>query len=302
MKDLLNYYYYLIVDRINMRGNNYYFLYQNNYFCLYRIFDLSNTQELFNLNNYMLLNNYKINRIILNKDGQIITKRGNYFYVLVLLTYNTKKIIDLNNIITFNQRLVDFNTYLNRTNWLSLWSTKIDNIEYSIHHLMHQYKLLYNSIHYYIGLTENAISYLKMINFPNNNISICHKRVLANDTIQDFYNPLNLIIDYRIRDLAEYFKSCFFIGKMDVLDIINSLKKIKMANSDYVYFYIRMLFPSYYFDLYDLILLGKVKEEKILTITKYQNDYEYLLYEIYLVIKSHINIIGIEWINKKFAI
>lgn len=94
MKDLLNYYYYLIVDRINMRGNNYYFLYQNNYFCLYRIFDLSNIQELFNLNNYMLLNNYKINRIILNKDGQIITKRGNYFYVLVLLTYNTKKIIE----------------------------------------------------------------------------------------------------------------------------------------------------------------------------------------------------------------
>lgn len=141
-----------------------------------------------------------------------------------------------------------------------------------------------------------------MINFPNNNISICHKRVLANDTIQDFYNPLNLIIDYHIRDLAEYFKSCFFTGKMDVLDIINSLKKIKMANSDYIYFYIRMLFPSYYFDLHDLILLGKVKEEKILTITKYQNDYEYLLYEIYLVIKSHINIIGIEWINKKFAI
>ena len=75
-----------------------------------------------------------------------------------------------------------------------------------------------------------------------------------------------------------------------------------MSDIDYIYFYIRMLFPSYYFDTYDLILNDKLKEEKILEITSLQDDYEYLLYEIYLVIKSHINIIGIEWINKKFAI
>ena len=63
-----------------------------------------------------------------------------------------------------------------------------------------------------------------------------------------------------------------------------------MSNTDYIFFYVRMLFPSYFFDLYDLIISGKVKEEKILMITKYQNEYEYLLYEIYILIKSNIRI------------
>ena len=141
---------------------------------------------------------------------------------------------------------------------------------------------------------------LKFVNLENDNLSICHRRVLYNTTLDSFYNPLNLIIDYRIRDLAEYIKSCFFKNRMDIIEIINYLKRIRLSNSDYIYFYIRMLFPSYYFDLYDDILSGKIKEESILSITKMQDDYEYLLYSIYLVIKEHINIIGIDWINKKF--
>ena len=89
---------------------------------------------------------------------------------------------------------------------------------------------------------------------------------------------------------------------MDILEIVNYFKKIKMSESDYLYFYVRMLFPSYYFDIYDNILSGKMDEKSILKITKLQDDYEYLLYEIYLVIKSKINIIGIDWINSKFSI
>ena len=123
---------------------------------------------------------------------------------------------------------------------------------------------------------------------------------MYNTSKKEFYNPLNLIVDYRIRDLAEYIKSCFFKNKMDILEIINYFKRIKLSSSDYVYFYIRMLFPSYYFDLYDDILSGNIKEDCILSITRMQDDYEYLLYSIYLVIKEHINIIGIDWINRKF--
>ena len=42
-----------------------------------------------------------------------------------------------------------------------------------------------------------------------------------------------------------------------------------------------------------------MKETNIIFITKRQNDYEYLLYEIWNVVKSHVNIIGIEWLNSK---
>lgn len=302
MLDLLNYYYYIITDRVSLKNNNYYFTYQNNYFCFYKYNgSLNEINELFNLNTYMLYNNYQINKIILNNKKEILTLYDNNYYCLVLLKINSLDYVNIKQVIEFNQRNINLNILL-RNNWYYLWSNKIDNIEYSINHLMHKYKLLYNSIYYYIGLTENSISYLKLLSVDNRNLSISHKRVNSNTSLVEFYNPLNLVIDYRIRDLAEYLKSCFFNLKMDILEIVNYLKKIKMSESDYLYFYVRMLFPSYYFDIYDNILNGKMEEKSILKITKLQDDYEYLLYEIYLVIKSRINIIGIDWINSKFSI
>lgn len=302
MLDLLNYYYYIITDRVSLKNNNYYFTYQNNYFCFYKYNgSLNEINELFNLNTYMLYNNYQINKIILNNKKEILTLYDNNYYCLVLLNINSLDYVNIKQVITFNQRNINLNILL-RNNWYYLWSNKIDNIEYSINHLMHKYKLLYNSIYYYIGLTENSISYLKLLSVDNRNLSISHKRVNSNTSLVEFYNPLNLVIDYRIRDLAEYLKSCFFSLKMDILEIVNYFKKIKMSESDYLYFYVRMLFPSYYFDIYDNILSGKMDEKSILKITKLQDDYEYLLYEIYLVIKSRIDIIGIDWINSKFSI
>ena len=302
MLDLLNYYYYIITDRVSLKNNNYYFTYQNNHFCFYKYNgSLNEINELFNLNTYMLYNNYQINKIILNNKKEILTLYDNNYYCLVLLNINSLDYVNIKQVIAFNQRNINLNILL-RNNWYYLLSNKIDNIEYSINHLMHKYKLLYNSIYYYIGLTENSISYLKLLSVDNRNLSISHKRVNSNTSLVEFYNPLNLVIDYRIRDLAEYLKSCFFSLKMDILEIVNYFKKIKMSESDYLYFYVRMLFPSYYFDIYDNILSGKMDEKSILKITKLQDDYEYLLYEIYLVIKSRINIIGIDWINSKFSI
>ncbi len=300
MKDLLNYYYFLLPDRIEKCNNNYYFSFKNYFFAFYKYKgNLEDINSILSLNNYMIFNNKKINKIILNKEGSILTKKDNNYYCLILLEINSKEKINLRNIIEFN-RGVSINI-LNRTNWYFLWIKKIDNIEYMRNHLKNKYKLIYNSLPYYIGLTENAISYLKYLKLDNNHIGICHKRVNASDTLREFYNPLNLVIDYKVRDLAEYYKSLFFSKKMDIKDILDLLKKVKMNNVDYIYFYIRMLYPSYYFDLFDLILNDKISEEKITSITMLQSDYEYLLYEIYLILKSQVNLIGIEWINKKFA-
>ena len=93
MKELLNYYYYILVDRINMRNHNYYFNYQNNYFCLYKVDYIDDIDNLFWLNNYMLYNNYKINRIIPNRDSKALTMYNNNYYSLVLLTYNNDNYI-----------------------------------------------------------------------------------------------------------------------------------------------------------------------------------------------------------------
>ena len=301
MKDLLNYYYFLLPDKIHMINNNYYFNYKNHFFGFYLYNgNLEDINSIYNLNNYMIFNNYKINRIIINKESSIITKKDNKNYILIeLIEYNKNK-INLKNILEFNKKQVFINV-LNRTNWYFLWSNKIDNIEYTLNHIKYKYRQLYNSSSYYIGLAENAISYLKYLNLNNNNISVCHKRINVNNDLKEFYNPINLIIDYKVRDLAEYYKSIFFNRNIDIKSIINSIKTIKMSNIDYVYFYIRLLYPSYYFDIFDNILNNKNKEDDIMKITKLQDDYEYFLYEVYKVIREYVNVVGIDWINKKFA-
>ena len=300
MKDFLNYYYYIIPDKIYKVNNNYYFNFKNNYFSFIQYLgNINELSSLYNLNNYMLYQNKSINKIILNKENNIITKKDNNYYILILLNTYSKNLININNVINFINVDIYFPN-LDRTNWYILWSNKIDYLEYIRNNLNKEYNLIYNSLPYYIGLTENAISYLKYSNLKNNHIGIQHTRVSCKNNLMDFYNPINLIIDYKVRDIAEYFKSLFFDSKLDIKEIINKIKLIKMNEIDSIYFYIRMLYPSYYFDIVDNILKGKLKQEELLNITKLSNDYEYLLYEIYSYIKSKYNIIGIEWINKKY--
>ena len=99
-------------------------------------------------------------------------------------------------------------------------------------HILKKYPVLYNIIDYYIGLGENAIQYFKSI-VPTYNgnieIGVCHKRINYNSTLFDLYNPLNLVIDYKVRDLSEYIKSVFF-------------------NTNNISLVINKLFNKYYFD------------------------------------------------------
>ena len=81
-------------------------------------------------------------------------------------------------------------------------------------------------------------------------------------------------------------------------DILNYVKTINLLEMDYVLLFVRLLFPSYYFDMYDKIINGELEEEKITQVTNYASEYEELLYNIYLVIKKHVNLIEINWLRK----
>ena len=59
-----------------------------------------------------------------------------------------------------------------------------------------------------------------------------------------------------------------------------------------------MLYPTYYFDLYELIIIGKENEEAIKKITSKAADYEILLRNIYRYYRSFIQIDPIEWLEK----
>ena len=292
MKNILNYYYQIIIDD-NKIDDDGYFSYNNHLFCL-SIYhrNINEIDALYNLNELMLLRKIAINQIIKNIFGKSITYHNNKNYVLIMINYEYSN-RDIKYIKAFSNRELDI---LKRNNWGKLWSLKVDYIEYQLVHLENSYPIINASVYYYIGLAENAISYFNMLDLSNVPLYISHRRISKDN----MYNPIELIIDYKVRDIAEFVKLNFFNNSMSVYEIKEYLDKLVLDNIDYILLYIRLLFPSYYFDMYEEIINNHKSEEYINNIISLSSKYEELLYEVYVLIKRKTNILGIDWINNKF--
>ena len=290
MKNALNYYYNLNIDNIHQKNKNYYFKVNN---LQYMLLECVNEEinDIYSLNVY-LTKNYPFYKIILNKDNKVITIINETNYILLEINNNIKE-LNLNEIIKINNiSIVNFNK-LKRDNWYTLWTNKIDYFEYQINQIGKKYPIIRESFNYYIGLAETAISLIKIINNESIYLSLSHKRI---NNVFDLYNPLNLIIDVRIRDICEYFKFCFFENKNIFKELELFLNYNKMSYNESVYFLARMLFPTYYFDLYEKIIANEVKEEEIKKIISKVDKYEKLLKYIYLNFKN--NNLYIDWLEK----
>ena len=292
MEYILSYYYQIIIDnkKIDSKG---YFSYNNHLFCLYKYQrNVEEINALVLLNNYMINNNISVNQIINNIYNKSLTYYEGINYVLILIKYQYQAGVFKNILIPEN------NAYkiLERNNWGYLWSMKIDYVEYQIEHLINKYPILYKTVYYYIGLSENAIKYFKMLRLDNVNLYVEHRRI-SDDYL---YNPVEIVIDYKIRDISEYIKKCFINNRKSIYEIKKYLMQLSLSNIDYILLYVRLLYPSFYFDVYDKIVNNNLEEKKILKITNMVMGYEELLYEVYLLIARRINIIGINWINNKF--
>ena len=193
------------------------------------------------------------------------------------------KIIDINNI---KAQFIN----LKMPEWEELWCKKMDYFEYQISQIGKKYPLIRESFNYYLGLTELAISVLN--NIPKKDLYFC----LSHKRIEDIYNPLNLIIDYRVRDISEYFKKNFFNNK-DIIEELNLfLFNNNLTNNEKKLFFVRMLFPSYYFDTYENIIINKISEETIKKITIKVDEYDKILNKIYLHLKINSNL-QISWLE-----
>ena len=290
MKNILNYFYHIIIDED--RIDNGYFSYLNHLFLIKKYQrSLDEIDKLLKLNIDMINKNIKINKIIYNIYNNALTIYDNNYYVLLMVNYRT---FDDN----FKYYMINNKEYdiLKRNNWDYLWSMKIDYVEYQVKHLTNKYPIIEDSINYYIGLSENAIKYFKLINKNNESLYIEHRRINKDN----IYDPLEIVIDYKVRDISEYIKYNFFNSGKDLYDIKNDIKKLNLNNIDYLLLYSRMLYPSFYFDLYDRIINNNEDENIINDIINKSIEYEELLYEIYLIINRKYNIMGIDWINKKY--
>jgi spore coat protein YutH len=306
MKETINYYYNLNPYKIN-KIFNYYYFYLNNELYYFIIYDrkLEDAKSIYNFNKRMLDKNILVNEIISNKSNSIITYLNDVPYILMKIFVNINKTIKLPELSYISNVIIPYDNNLMRSNWADLWIKKIDYLEYHHEQNYQKYPLLAASFDYFIGLSENAIAYLnntiEKMTPDNSDIGvISHETLTEDDTIYSLYNPLNIIIDHKARDLAEYIKLSFFNDNFNIFEELDEYFKY-----NYFSFYginlliARILYPSFYFDKYDEIVSKKVNESSILKITSRTDEYEKYLQDIFSYFHKYYNIKDINWLKKR---
>lgn len=292
MKNTINYYYNILPLTIHQKDDNYIIDTYN-----YQYIFMPYTRNINNLNiiyNFLITNNIYCHEIINNKEQSIITNINNKPYILLKVHYNNNSQINLDNIISYNIQ-IDRNKLCN---WYQLWCEKLDYYEYQIREYGKKYPIIRESFSYYNGLCETAISLLSNIKIDGIDMYINHQRINKNMDQLDFYNPLNLVIDAKTRDVSEYFKNKLFNGDNVLNEINNYINSSNLTYNEILLFYARIIYPSYYFDTYDDVIQGKIKEEKLLFYINQINKNENFLKELYYLLSKYYKLPEIEWIIK----
>lgn len=307
MNNYLNYYYNIYPDTIHEQNKTFYFDYNGEkyYFVIYSR-PVEDAPYLQQLNIEMIRQGSLMHEIVINKDKNIITFVNDIPYVLLKVYINENKKITLPEIayISINNSNIKTNKILDRSDWANLWSAKVDYFEYQISQIGKKYPIICEYLSYYIGLAENAISYykntlLEVKPSEYDTMTVAHKRIRADDTDFDLYNPLSLIIDYQTRDFGEYIKAKFFNGEDIWIELDEFFKHYNLSLFGRRLLYARLLFPSYFFDVYESIVEGKLKEEDIMSIVCKAEQYEDFLIELHTYINRDNLLPQLDWLNKK---
>lgn len=296
MEDIIKYYYNLEGNLTKINDEKY-LLYSNDTY-YYFVKCLRTEEELNDILKICLeLRNkrIRIDELIFNVEKKLVTNN----FVLMKINYFLDDTTSLNDILKLNDILTISKPFVN--NWSNLWEKKIDYLEYQIGELGQNKKRLITSFSYYIGLAECALLVLKNTErkYPKDSKLVLSRiRINYPNYDKDYFNPLNFIIDNRMRDIAGYLKSKFF-KKEDIWEDIDEIFKRQYSIYEYNIFYARMLFPSYYFDLFEDIILENRDEKEIFAITNLLDDYEKFLSDLYFYLSKFAPIENVSWITKK---
>ena len=296
MNNFIKYFYGLQVDKVIYNDKYYSFIYNGYIYKLYIHDDDSNIDVLYELN--IRLTAYTLmSEIILNRNNDIISSYNGISYILIKIFVNVNKSISLEEISFVSKSL-----YTDKidVNWGNLWSNKIDYLEDLINENGKKYPLIVDSFNYFVGMAENAISYFNSVNIDSNyKYVISHKSIRLNDNVECLYNPLNIIFDYRVRDIAEYVKNSFFSNNYNIFnELIFYLRNNYFSLMEVKLFISRLLYPSFYFDMYEDILIDNKEEKIILEVISKLDDYEQYLSKIISFFKINYDIEEIEWLKK----
>ena len=294
MENIINYYYGIRIKKVD---NDIIYDVEDNVFYIKKI-EPSKKDRLVYIDSLITgisNNNFYCYRFLRNKYNELFTVVKDDIYIVISLDENYNKELDLTSMIEFYDKSSLLINGLKAVNWDLLWESKLNNLYQKISINQSSNKSIAPLFYYYAGITENAICYLKKnmkTDFQNCRLSFNHYRINYPVRYVDFYNPINLYVDFNIRDISEYIKSVFYSGASYEVELEYFLKVKKIGLHEATLLYSRIIFPSHFIDTF----LKDTNKKNYHAFYK-TKDYESFLLNTYNVISRYYKIPEISWIT-----
>lgn len=284
MQNEIYYYYNIYPDNIYKENNRYEITHNKDIYYLYPV-DITLNDTVM-INNILKENNLNIFEFVTNKKYELVSniKNANYTLIKLLISKNTTKKANLNDIIA----LSSINKLNNKmpVKWIELWENKLDNLSLSEKEIIGDNKDIYNTFNYYLGYGEMALNYLKysVSNNTNYYLGLVHIR-LNNISYIDFYNPFNIIIDIRVRDICEYIKIKYLNDDSYQILLNNFINILNLTYDELIILISRLIFPTNYFDF-----IENNDKEMLKKIIIHSNDYKSFINNCFSIVLTKVEI------------
>lgn len=305
MKNFIDYYYNINVSEIKHIHDKY-FIYTNNERYMLKVFG---DTDFFMVYEYLAnqLDKYLyFFRIVKNRQNDHLTYIDDKPYILL-------KLSDINNntISIYDIKINQFFEYSNKISrlirfpWVKLWENKIDYFEEWCYLKQNQYKNMYSLFHYFIGVAENAVLYLKITEAEEkveeiDRLVISHNRLSMDSSLYDYYDPTNIVLDHPSRDVSEYIKSTYVHGNFDIKLLEEYLNEHHFSKYGLRLLYARILFPSFFFDYIDEMILNSYDTD-LLYLEARIIEFEKFISQISVFFKEKYDIPVVTWCIKEIS-
>lgn len=282
MKEFIEYNYDLRCDDLAILNNLLYFRHLDKF---YIISNFNRDEvEFEKVLNYLISNNLKSLKVVMNKNGSYISEFNGKKYV-VMESDCENEIIDFPICIG---GLINENNY-----WNEIWENRVVQLEKHKSELSLNKDIFY-ILNYYIGLIEICIyNYNLLIRKygQKNGLSIQHNRIEFPMYSFSYYNPVNYLFDFEFRDFAEYLKMRFFYSDFSTDEAISVIDNYNFDNFSINMFFVRLIYPTYFLELYDMQNKNNVYSDLFYDLLKKSSQYENFILKLITTMSSKYEII-----------
>ena len=282
MKEFIEYNYDLRCDDLAILNNLLYFKHLDKFYIISNF--KRDEVEFEKVLNYLISNNLKSLKVVMNKNGSYISEFNGKKYV-VMESDCENEIIDFPICIG---GLINENNY-----WNEIWENRVVQLEKHKSELSLNKDIFY-ILNYYIGLIEICIyNYNLLIRKygQKNGLSIQHNRIEFPIYSFSYYNPVNYLFDFEFRDFAEYLKMRFFYSDFSTDEAISVIDNYNFDNFSINMFFVRLIYPTYFLELYDMQNKNNVYSDLFYDLLKKSSQYENFILKLITAMSSKYEII-----------